>query len=105
MTLGDEIGSAIWKFERKVGNLFGINPVTMPVVRDAEKAKTGIIQREKKAGIARNFGTAYDTDEWKKKHGGRRKANNGKNGKKKIQPIKPPKRKANGKNKLKKRVK
>jgi hypothetical protein len=104
MTLGDEIGSAIWKFERKVGNLFGINPVTMPVVRDAEKAKTGIMQREKKAGIARNFGTAYDTDEWKKKHGGRRKAKTG-NGKKKIQPTKPPKRKANGNKKIKKRVK
>ncbi len=62
-------GDAIWKVSRKVGTLFGINPATLGITREAEKSKAGIMEREKKAGIERNFGNAYNTAEWVKKHG------------------------------------
>ena len=92
--VGDKIGGAIWKGFRKVGTLFGINPFTHSIIRQAELSKHKIQQREKKAGIARNFNSPYDTDEYKKKQGGRR-------GGKKIQPVKP--KPKNGKKKGKKK--
>lgn len=79
-------GDAIWKVSRKVGTLFGINPATLSVTRDAEKAKAGIRAREKKAGIERNFGNAYNTAEWVKKHGKGRRGIKKQNGNKKILP-------------------
>jgi len=62
MTVFGDFG---WEAMRKIGTLFGQNPFTMGVARDAERSKTEIAQREKKAGIGRNFGTSYNTETFK----------------------------------------
>jgi len=59
-----DFGEAIWKGMVHTGNLFGMNPFTMPVSKEAMISKQGIHDREKKAGIARNMGSPYDVEKW-----------------------------------------
>ncbi len=60
-----DFGEAIWKGMVHTGNLFGMNPFTMPVSKEVMISKQGIRDREKKAGISRNFGTSYNTETFK----------------------------------------